>query len=131
MIRSDEIQEYSKHYLRLLSDIYQCCSSLTTNIRPYLQGEDKHTYGVILEASESLVKLLFFTPDFPLMEEKMEQKEINAIIQWIQTIPLEYVPSVFAYLKSCSIHIPFLCPSLPSRDQISFRKQIRTRIFEK
>lgn len=72
-----------------------------------------------------------FTPDFPLLEEKIEQNDINSIIQWIQTIPLEYVPSVYSYLKSCNIHIPFSCPSLPSRSQISFRDRIQIRIFEK
>ena len=129
-MRSDDIPDCAKPYLHILGDVFTSCSAQPASVHPYLTGEDKHTYGVVMDANDNQIRILFFTPDLPLMIEKLEQKDSNALIQWIQTVSLEYVPSLYSYLKSCGLALPFPCPSLPSRGDISFAKRVTTRIVE-
>ena len=129
-MRSDDIPDCAKPYLHILVDVFTSCSSQPASVHPYLTGEDKHTYGVVMDANDNQIRILFFTPDLPLMIEKLEQKDSKALIQWIQTVSLEYVPSLYSYLKSSGLSFPFPCPSLPSRRDISFAKRVTTRIVE-
>lgn len=129
-VRSDDVPDYAKPYLHILVDVFNSCSVQPASVHPYLTGEDKHTYGVVMDANDNQIRILFFTPDLPLMIEKLEQKDSNALIQWIQTVSLEYVPSLYSYLKSRGLVFPFPCPSLPSREDVSFSKRVTTRIVE-
>ena len=115
-----------KSDIKLFAFILQSCVKQMDDVHAYLLGEDIHVYGVWLDMGENAFKIVFFPPDFPQFVHMMRAKDIQKILSWLQTVPLEYVHIYYAYLKryAClgmmirrhGVSIPFPCPPLPERD---------------
>lgn len=82
---------------------------------PFLFGEDEHVYGMIQLVDQHSVQMLFFPPDFPLLLSFIRGNQFEKIVAWIQTIPLQYIPPIYAFLTRKNIQLPFPCPALPPR----------------
>lgn len=72
--------------------------------KPYLFGEDNHCYGTILDIQKDQFSLLFFPPDFPYFLQMIDKKDGKALVKWIQTIPLEYVPMIYKCLQKFKLY---------------------------
>lgn len=113
----DDLTKASQQAVDLLVNIVSDTREQNGDVMPFLFGEDNHVYGMIYVENSMTVRILFFPPDFPLLMKRLMNKQTQQIVEWIQTIPLEYVPPVYAFLNRSGIHLPFPCPTLPSRDQ--------------
>lgn len=76
--------------------------------KPYLFGEDNHCYGTILDIQKDQFSLLFFPPDFPYFLQMIDKKDGKALVKWIQTIPLEYVPMIYKCLQKFKLYFAVL-----------------------
>lgn len=86
---------------------------------PFLFGEDEHMYGMIQLVDPNSLQMLFFPPDFPLLLNLIRSNQFEKIVAWIQTIPVQYVPPIYAFLTRKNVKLPFPCPTLPPRKKIA------------
>ena len=114
----------------ILLQTYNQAIQGTTNPYPYFADREGHVYGTILEANDLVIRVLFFMVDLPRMFEWMESKDGEAILSWIQTVPLEYVPTLYGLLTSKGFSFPFKCPSLPDKKKVMYGEMISTTIVE-
>ena len=124
------VTESLKPFMLILLQTYNQASQGSTKPYPYFTDREGHAYGTILEANDLVIKVLFFMVDLPRMVEWMESKNGEAIISWIQTVPLEYVPTLYGLLADKGFSFPFKCPSLPDKKQVMYGEMISTTIVE-
>lgn len=82
---------------------------------PFLFGEDEHVYGMIQLVDPHSLQMLFFPPDFPMLLNLIRNNQFEKIVAWIQTIPMQYIPPIYAFLTRKNMQLPFPCPALPPR----------------
>lgn len=129
-IKSEIVTDQLNQYLSILLDIYRQATLHPSNPYPYLVDEEGHVYGTILEATDKVIKLLFFMVDLPRMCECLEMKDQASLNAWLQTVPLEYVPTLYNSLVSMGYTFSFPCPSIPAKQSVLFRDKISTRFAE-
>ena len=91
-----------KSDIKLFSFILQSCVKQMENVHAYLVGEDNHVYGVCLDMGENAFKIIFVPPDFPQFVHMMKTTDVQKLLAWLQTVPLEYVHIYYACLKRFS-----------------------------
>lgn len=84
---------------------------------PFLFGEDEKVYGMIRVPDQRSLQLLFFPPDFPVLMDFLKNNQIMKIVEWVRTIPLEYLPPIYAFLTRKNIQLPSPLPRLPPREK--------------
>ena len=124
------VTENLKPFMLILLQTYNQATQGNTNPYPYLTDREGHAYGTILEANDLVIKVMFFMVDLPRMYEWIERREEAAITSWIQTVPLEYVPTLYDVLTSKGFSFPFKCPSLPDKKKVMYGEMISTTIVE-